>query len=371
MLITCDYLEIYLRGYFHVVDTVDFQFVAIAANRLYADCYNVRYRGVPFGNLLMNPRMETMAKDACHFKLDNEQLYMQRTNSVLMEFLRATRLTFQSVTRLDIACDFQQFEGGLSVPDFVRSVTTGAIARRGREGAWNPHYVGGKLTGVSFGSRTSERHGRLYNKTELLKKDNKPYITEWHKKNGLVGADVWRLEFTLRGKEVKRMHTPERLTQAGRANLTAPTREAMRMATLLLSQDLLQGIFLTEMASYFTFVPLTKSGAKSKRRSISLITAASIGGTPELVMRLSTKRAPAGGSYRYKTAVRTLLLDYYLTKNGKYLETAFSFIERYNLAGMVRKRLPYWLVDFTPWIDTTYEYINILDCLEILNQTAA
>lgn len=369
MLITCDYLEIYLRGNFTGERTENFTFKKKdLGTKIYSEAWNVQYNGVLFGLLLCKPRLKTFPPDACHFKLENEQLYIKYTNSGLSLLIDELKLEYQSVTRLDVACDFHKFEGGVTPRMFVNDFIAGRIQRKGRALAtFSPSFAGHELTGVSFGSRASERFGCLYNKTRLLKTENKPYITTYHQENGLTDGDVWRLEFRLRGKEVKRLFRVSALAEYGRAHADNIEAPAGAEHTHLLCPDLLRGVFITELQSYFSFFRAssdTNATRAYEAGAVVLLDVHKLAAPFVLLERVNDKRAATGSNYRYRNAVKTLLLDYYLTKDLVYLTTAAQLVNKYHLRHLVLKRFQYWLCEFGAYIDPDFSYCALPDLLE-------
>jgi hypothetical protein len=374
MLVTCDYLELYLLGKFNGQNTASFSFVKRdMGTKMYNDVYDVLYKGVNWGVFLTGPRMKTLKAESCHLKLSNEELYTADAQAGISAFTAETGLVFKGVTRLDVACDFHEFVDGLTPQKFVELYLTGAIVRRGKPlASFAPHYISQKgesghsetvLTGVSFGSRTSERFGRMYNKSLLLQKENKPYITAWHNLNGLVGKDVWRLEFTLKGRELKKLFVPNGMSQRAREALDIPLVRVLSTEHVLLEHSLLAGIFETELRSFFTFVEGGSHENRSKRLPIELLDFSQYSPRPDLLLRVGVKRASSTKTERYKRAVKTLLNDYYVTKQLVCLEVACCFIRRYNLHAIVQKRFDYWYKEFLPYVDENYAYVSLLDML--------
>jgi hypothetical protein len=370
MLVTCDYLELYLRGNFSMSPTADFSFVRHdVGTKIYQKVYTVKYRGVMFGLLMVEPRMSTMKPDSCHFKLENEHLYISGTNSLIVLLCEQSGLRFEGVSRMDIACDFLAFENGYRPQQLIRDYINGDIERKGRElSVFTVNFTGREITGCTFGARASERFGRMYNKTLLQKTQNKPYIDAWHERNGLVGrGDVWRLEFSMRGKEMKKLFRPLALTLGGHAKADIGVKLAVGNEHNLLVHDVLKGIFVAELNSYFSFVRPGTDSNISRRPLVVLLDFSRDTPPPDLIMRIAIKRATHAKNFRYRSAVKTLLSDYYLTKQESYLYVACQFIEKYNLHEIVRNRFPYWLKEFAGWYDDGYDYVSVLDMLETVD----
>ena len=139
---------------------------------------------------------------ACHYRLVNRTCYVNNPIDFLREFLIIHSLKFQSIKRLDICLDFNQFDSGKNPSKFVAEFMRGEIAKinqanisaHGKDG-WD----GRIWNSLKWGAPTSAVSTKLYNKTlELKEGTDKPWIRENWKLAGLTNQkDVWRVEFSI------------------------------------------------------------------------------------------------------------------------------------------------------------------------------
>lgn len=211
-LFTVDYLELNLKGVLPFDEenkqVGKFRFeLSEKKTRFYNNYYNVFHGSRLFGVMLTKPRSPILPANSIQFKVDNQHFYNSADwVNTIYELLQENRLSFNSVTRLDLACDFESFANGWGIGDFVEKFITGKIERLGRVSKLSPHYelIEGKAiaTGFLWGKRSSEKYARCYDKIrELKQQPSKQYILEYLRNNGLKG-DVTRFEFTVTSKEV-------------------------------------------------------------------------------------------------------------------------------------------------------------------------
>lgn len=164
-----------------------------------------------FGFLQMLPRTSVFPKNAMIFKVANKFLYSDEWRALLQRVFKTLRIKGLSISRLDIAADFNRFECGLHPIEFIRQFMSGELKHKGR-GAGHVDFVQRyavsrqdnaikdslSFNALVMGKKSSDAHCYLYNKTlELEQQHDKPYIRELWQKVGLNSKDVWRLEVTL------------------------------------------------------------------------------------------------------------------------------------------------------------------------------
>lgn len=200
---------LYRRQYGNISDNdySDFSvFLKPYGTRVYRYVSEIRYHKIPFATLCYHPLSDKtnggiMNPLMCHIKLDNFWCYRSDWYEVLMHALRQFRIKPKRLSRLDLCCDMQYFQCGLSGGDLCKGLITrkyykihqpnwSAHGKDSRELTWNS---------LSFGSKNSPVFTRFYNKTlELDQAKDKQYIREVWQENGLDdGRPVWRIEFSI------------------------------------------------------------------------------------------------------------------------------------------------------------------------------
>lgn len=222
--------------------------------------YSIIYQNEEIATATAEPSSHIMPKWAMIIKISNRELYGQNLSGLVSDLLCSNAIKFISLTRLDIAVDFQTFHNGLKPQNFIQRFMTGTYLKNGR----------GKYTLIGeqkhthtfdylrFGTKTSEANAYIYNKTkELEQVKDKPYIRKlWSSLGFNADKDVWRLEFSLKSKKLQciELHTGEH-TVLG--------------LEVLDNHILLNKLFNGFMAQYFEFK--VNDGKQNKSRMKSLI----------------------------------------------------------------------------------------------------
>lgn len=178
----------------------------------------------------MTPRPTSLNPNMVAVKVDNRMLYSGSWSWFLHDFLQTVCIVPVSITRVDLAMDFQRFKGGLLPNDFIAQyISSGQLAdgnkliRRGSNnfslhgfkkllkdeelGAQEYDRVETHFDYLRFGSRESGVCVYLYNKTQELKDGKaKPWIQDLWKECGVDEEEdlpVYRLEFSISSKAMR------------------------------------------------------------------------------------------------------------------------------------------------------------------------
>ncbi len=136
-------------------------------------------------------------------KLENSQLYRRLNVASFTEcLLDELHMRFVGITRLDISYDFNSFQNELEPERFIQKFVSGKILKlmKSKFRLSGTHDKKNVFEWLFFGSKTSDVHYKLYNKTvEQKNEGRKPYIWDSWEKSSLLDTkkDVWRLEFTV------------------------------------------------------------------------------------------------------------------------------------------------------------------------------
>lgn len=136
----------------------------------------------------------------------------------IFRMFRAMGCDYTSISRVDIACDGIEGDGG-DWPKVLQMDRTGAARYYGKCG-WITRNERQHIIGGEFGSRASNKYIRAYRKKrEMKSKGVKPHIVEaWCR---AFGFDAWsdpavevnRFEVALKGKEIRRYFPNENTPQ--------------------------------------------------------------------------------------------------------------------------------------------------------------
>lgn len=166
--------------------------------------------GNKFLTLLLQPFSSVLKPESMFVEVANSYLYHDFTY-VLSSLAYIHEFSFQSLSRYDVACDFNPTVSQLNVIDGLQDTTYYVAGKR--QGAMFYDYVlphdGGRQQRVarclSWGSKASNIKWKLYNKSlEITEIDNfgrswcvKPWIQSAWRVAGLDVDNVWRLEVSV------------------------------------------------------------------------------------------------------------------------------------------------------------------------------
>jgi hypothetical protein len=161
--------------------------------------------------VLWQPRSAILAQNSAMIKIKNRQLYNDNWYKIFTDLEAAWFCRNIKISRIDICADFVNFKNGLYPKTLISNFLTQKFVKVGR-GTFKvigeqKKYINYQY--LRFGSGSSEISAYLYNKsTELQEVKDKPYIREqWQNLNNKNNRDVWRLEFSLKGKSLKIVDT--------------------------------------------------------------------------------------------------------------------------------------------------------------------
>ena len=170
-----------------------------------------------FAEIQLHPYAANILKrNAVIVRFVNRSLYLPDFWTLAERFLADNHFRFQSITRIDICADFNDFAtlsptaliDGFAAKLF-RHVGRGVGALYFNHGVSTEKWTGKKrygvnFTGMSFGTHASDARVYLYNKSfELLTQGDKPWIRDIWTAAGLDVLNVWRLEISLKAKACK------------------------------------------------------------------------------------------------------------------------------------------------------------------------
>ena len=172
-----------------------------------------------FAEIQAEPYSSILPNYAVIVRFVNRTLYMPNFWDIANELFVTNQFQFNSITRVDICADFNDFATispvklieGFAAKKF-RHIGRGVGALYFNHGIGVEHDehdhpvkdYGVRYTGVSFGTHASDAHVYLYNKSEELRtQGNKPWIRDIWKSAGLDELHVWRLEVSIKSSGLK------------------------------------------------------------------------------------------------------------------------------------------------------------------------
>ena len=154
-----------------------------------------------------SPFSPVIEKNLIIIKFENYLLYEQDLWVVVDNFIKDFGLIYKSISRLDVAADFNTFYKKRNVQNFLNEFLKNNVRKVGKaeyklQGRQKDTHV---VDYLRFGSNSSEVAAYIYNKTkELNKAKMKSYIVDMWRCSGLnVETVVWRLEFSIKSSAIK------------------------------------------------------------------------------------------------------------------------------------------------------------------------
>lgn len=178
--------------------------------KTYRSKADVFYGDSKLGTIEFDSIFENLAETA-KFHVENSAFYDEWANvclgSIIENFAKSIGSEVLGVLRADIALDGRQFEAfGWNVYHHdILPIRPGSM--KGGHWATDKQHLTRIATGFSYGSRSSGRLFRCYDKSLEISENSKhkTYILDYWKENNLeqVGGHVWRLEAELRSDFLK------------------------------------------------------------------------------------------------------------------------------------------------------------------------
>jgi len=202
--ITMDWLQIHVR---QVPDAYPLQlgkFIIVRQDfhtKQFSDVYYIFIEKDMVATLVGRPHSGILQKDSGLLKIENKYLYQEGIKGLVEDLLKALDLKFINVSRIDIACDFNEFQKGLNPERFIYYFMNGQYVKllKSKFFVSGMHTRNNSFEYIRFGASSSMLCYYIYNKSkEMNEVKQKPWITELWKEKGLdTSRDVWRLEFRI------------------------------------------------------------------------------------------------------------------------------------------------------------------------------
>lgn len=321
--INVDWCEVFTHGYlFKTADEEppkELTVVTPAGNALeviqrrasagdYSYLYHLKFVGdeEPFAQVVTLPwKGSILDRSASQFRVLNHRLYSKSWPLLFLDILMAFGVSVRSITRLDVAVDSNK--DLLKVyDDYVR----GNLEAKGRSINHRPEYSGRELSLFHWGSLKSNKQAKGYRKGSRIEQENKHYIVEGWKRDGLVSQDatpeelkdITRFEVTLKGDAIKRM-------------LELETGELGIDISRLDDAKYLAGLVRAAIKNWFTFlIPSSTDSNKSRWKKVPHIDFDALGA---LQIDRLPKTKTSSQTWRAKHTAKKLISD---IENESYLQ---------------------------------------------------
>lgn len=221
--------------------------------------FAVKYRKYIVANIACDPSNASNDPQGGAIKLANPILYVADWHFILSDILVTLGWQAKNLTRVDLACDFNYFIGGLHPETFIRKYMTKSADTYIRSGSNQWACYGYKeihkntFNSIRWGSRQSGVSVYLYNKSkELEEQKYKPWIVDAWKEAQLNPKNTWRVEISI--------------NSSGRG-LKAVGQDIIHTLFVdeLDTQQSIENIFKVYASRYFSFRRVVRGGAKRKK----------------------------------------------------------------------------------------------------------
>lgn len=204
-----------------------------------------------------------MDSKACHIKLHNHLLYRGDIGRVAKRLCSMAGVYINSISRIDVCCDFQYFKNGLKPESLLKGFLSERYNKVGQP-RFSVHGTAEKgynyYSTISFGSKSSCVFSRMYDKTvEMQEVGMKTWIVDAWQSLGfdISNRHMWRVEFEIHGP--------------GRTNLDKRTAEIKTIdVDDLNSMDYIRRLFLSLSKKYFVFTDASTATRKYNQKHLVL-----------------------------------------------------------------------------------------------------
>lgn len=220
----------------------------------------IKYNEV-VATVLWQPRSDILPENSAMIKIKNRQLYNEKWYQIFSDIEKNWFCKNIKISRIDICADFLTFKNGLFPKTLISNFLSQKFVKVGK-GTFKvmgnqKKYINYQY--LRFGSGSSDVSAYLYNKSaEMREVRDKPYIRQqWKNLKNRKKLDVWRLEFSLRGKSLKIVDTIN-------GNFVIDDFKS------LTEKELIANIYSFMIKKYFSFVIREKQKNKNRWKKIIL-----------------------------------------------------------------------------------------------------
>lgn len=253
--------------------------------------------------------------DTCHIAIENHILYQTNLSVKLNKVLSVLELKFLKYYFMEIAID------GKGIIARSNSLTYSKKFKRKRKVKIKPELDDETKQNIGYilGSKQSEKHISIYEKSQEIEKSKKEYIIDYWQRNRLDVNDAPFERCELRASDKALKSFSEDFTQ-------------------LENPAYLSSFFKSTAGNYLEFY--NKANPKTRKYIIDW----SMFEELKIAKQIITRKA--FNADRYKSMLRNLFEEYVLTGDEQYLYTLANICARYKLTSWIYYSIPRWIRDF-------------------------
>lgn len=206
MVLNLDWLQLYCLG--NIVQEAGYEVKRLEySTRIFKHIDEIYINKKKICTATHTPFSPVLEQKMVIIKFENYLLYERNLWLVVDSFISDFNLVYKSISRLDVAVDFNTFYKKRNVQNFLNEFLKNNVRKIGKadyklQGCQKTSHI---VDYLRFGGNNSEVSAYIYNKTkELNQVKMKSYIVDMWRCSGLdVDAGVWRLEFSIKSSAIK------------------------------------------------------------------------------------------------------------------------------------------------------------------------
>lgn len=259
-MISIDWLQIYALGTIPLSSNYSFV-LQDYQTRHFKKIYNIYLYKELIATALAEPHSAILKKDSLLIKFENRILYYKNLNIIVNRFFSDCNFQIINISRLDIAKDFNLFDNKMHPTALISGFLSNKYLKIGKAkfNVIGTQQEQNKYDYLRFGSNNSDISVYLYNKTKEFREVKfKNYIFDCWKLNNInINQDVWRLEVSLKGNDIKLIEK-----NSGEINKID--------LKYIFAFDKLQKLYYELINKYFKFVIKDNQSNKSRMQQLKL-----------------------------------------------------------------------------------------------------
>ncbi len=286
-------------------------------------------------SILTTPWSPAIENESVMLEILNEQLYVNKGDQLydLISTIMVTLdLQYHNISRLDIYIDFQRFNETTKYEDLIKNILDGTIHNVGRVAPFKPVFRGNLIEGFSFGTRSSYKYLRCYNKSFELAKRYKPYVVDLWKKTGFRrDTQVYRMEVELKSKFFNQIEDP-----------------LFSLIDIFRNHGLVNLLRLA-IDGWFEWVYNDGTKRNDRKKHFKLIDLSQFGELGHYAYDYCFKRLKSVPKKinAIRNAIRHNIREYVNNHQSEYfLRASLLLASKYDMVWMLQKRIYYWLEEF-------------------------
>jgi len=201
LILSIDWMQLNCKGCFNQNKKYIYKELSISTG-VFKKVVEVWINELKICTIAYEPFSPIIKPDTHIIKFDNKLLYFDNLFQFVDEFLRDHKFIVKSITRLDLAIDFNTFKNNLHPENLILNFLKNDYLRvnKGKYKLIGQQNTTQTFEYLRFGTGSSDVSVYLYNKSiEMQQKKFKQYIyNKWEQQKLNTTKDIWRLEISIK-----------------------------------------------------------------------------------------------------------------------------------------------------------------------------